>query len=304
MKTTLALVLAVTLVTAGAKACPCSGTSVGTAFLTTPSQSHAGAIIATTRVAIGAFDAQGAFRRLAEQQNETAQELVLRGALRAPEEVEWQLELGAARYRLASAGFAVDDLGIGDLMGRVRYTLRREDMPHSSPRLPGLSITGLLRAPLAAIANAGSNGLGTAGAQLGLGSWELGLGLEAQRMVAETFELWLSTEVAYRLPDEVLGRRRQLGPRWSFAVGGTREWAGWLGATVAVTSRMTGEAALSGKRLDGTAERLLSVVVSLSAFEAGGFRSIVGWSIDPPLQGLSRNVAATTALSLSLSAAR
>jgi hypothetical protein len=174
-------------------------------------------------------------------------------------------------------------------------------MPHESPLLPAVAVAALLRVPLGTIADGRTESFGSGGAQLGLGAWELGAGIEARRSLTPSFQLMLGGEAAYRFEDHVLGRQRRLGPRADVALGARVLHAAWLSSSVAVRGRLTGDVSLSGRRLEGTAERLFSFVVGTAVFDAASrFRSSVTLSVDPPIGSLSVGSTAAAALSVSL----
>lgn len=309
MKRPGATLAALSLVATGATrawSCPCSDDPSAGAFLTRAGERYALSLLASSRRAQGAFDVSGAFHALGDGELQASEELLLRGALRAPERLEWQLELGASSYRFRTQRVFDDQVGLGDAQLRARYALRREGMPHESLRWPALSAAAFVRAPLGAMTTSRPSSFGSGGAQLGLGAWELGAACDVSRTVLfPELVPFASLEVGYRLPDDSLGRDRQLGPRLSLALGARFEAAPWLSASLAVAGRFVDDVRLSGRALDGTAERLVSVAAALGASDAAtGFRSSLGLSVDPPLRGLSLNAVATTALSVSLGVSR
>jgi hypothetical protein len=96
-----------------------------------------------------------------------------------------------------------------------------------------------------------------------------------------------------------------LGPRWDATLGARFEPLPWLGATLAVSSRVTGDVMLGARKLAGTGERLLSLALGAGVYDAHtGLRSSVTWSVDPPVGEFSRATAATSALSVALGFAR
>jgi hypothetical protein len=270
--------------------------------MTTTAETYSAALSVSSRRSLGQFDAHGKLRRLAATELEASEELLLRLALRAPRALEWQAELGAASYRFHTQSFAEQRRGLGDAALSGRYQLLEESMPHEPP-WPALSVTGLLRAPLGAVASQQSS-FGSGGVQLGLGTWELGGGVELQRSLGQV-GLWWSAEFAYRLADQALGRPRKLGPRADLLFGTNLPLADWLSASASLAARFVGDVSLSGHTLEGTGERLLSVAGALSARDtARGFRSSVGLSLDPPFEGLSKNTTATWALNATLGFSR
>jgi hypothetical protein len=77
--------------------------------------------------------------------------------------------------------------------------------------------------------------------------------------------------------------------------------ATWLGASLSLRWRVTGDAELDGRRLDGTGERLWTAVLGASIFDAPSrWRSGVTLSLDPPLSGVSRGSTAAVALGVSV----
>jgi hypothetical protein len=285
-----------------ARACPCSDEASSASGLVREDERYAVALVATSRRALGRFDALGQYRPLGDGEGEWSEELLLRAGLRLPRRLEWVGEVGSARYRLHAPGFIERQDGIGDALLRVRYSALDEAMPHEAVPLPAVSLSALLRAPLGAAASSGGTGsFGSGGAQRGLGAWELGAGAELKRSLLPALELGLSGEAAYRFEDHALGPARRLGPRLEAALGVRLLPVDWLASTIAIRLRTTGDVSLSGRALEGTSERLWSVVLGAAVYERGSrLRSSVTLSVDPPLGSLSKGATAATALGVSL----
>jgi hypothetical protein len=286
-----------------AEACPCSDDAGGGSGLVREDERYAASLVATSRHALGRFDAFGHYSALGATEGEAAEELLLRAGLRLPQRVEWLGELGYAAYRFHAPGLQRERAGIGDALLHVRVKLRDEGMPHESRWLPALAVAGLLRAPLGTIADRHDTSFGSGGAQLGLGAWELGAGLEARRTLIPKLELLLGTEAAFRFEDHVLGpsRARQLGPRADVSLGARALPSDWFAATVALRARFSGDVTLDERRLAGTGERLWSVVLGAAFFERSSrLRSSVTLSLDPPVQSFSVGSTAAAALSVAL----
>jgi hypothetical protein len=292
---------ALALATARAGACPCSDDAGSFASLVRRDERYAAALVATSRSALGRFDALGRYAALAAGERETSEELLLRVGVRLPERVEGLAELGYSSYRFNTFSARQRQDGVGDALGHVRYRLLDEAMPHAGWPWPSLALGALVRAPLGALARDRAASFGSGGAQRGLGAWELGGGLELARSLSPELELSLGGEAAYRFEDHVLGPARRLGPRVDLALGARALPASWLGASLALRVRATGDVSLSGRRLDGTSERLWTVVAGANFYDAWSrLRSAVTLSVDPPLPGLSRGSTAAVALGVSL----
>lgn len=268
---------------------------------------YAVALVATSRRALGQFDAFGQYNALGAAEGEASEELLLRVGLRAPRRVEWLGELGYASYRFHAPRRFEQRAGLGDALLRARVTLREEGMPHESRWLPAFALSGLLRAPLGVLAQNRTASFGSGGAQLGLGAWELGVGFDASRSLVPKLELLLGAEGAYRFDDHVLGRARRLGPRLDATLGARVSPSAWLATSLALRARMTADAALgdraggAARRLEGTAERLWSIVLGASVYERKSqLRSSLSLSVDPPLGSFSVGSTAATALSVGL----
>jgi hypothetical protein len=284
-----------------ARACPCSDDAGSASSIVRGDERYALAIVATSRVALGRFDALGRYGAFRSGERETAQELLLRAGVRAFQRWEWLAELGGASYRLVTPSLSEQHRGVGDGLFHWRYEARDEDMPHERWRLPAVAVSAVLRAPFGSLAAGRSSGFGSGGAQLGLGAWELGGGLELKRAVAPSWELLLAGEAAYRFEDQVLGRTRRLGPRADAAVALRVLATDWFSTSLSLRARFTGDVTLEGKPLEGTAERLWSVVVGAAVYDrTTRFRSALTLSAEPPLETLSMGSTATAALSLSL----
>jgi hypothetical protein len=262
---------------------------------------YAAALVATSRRALGRFDALGHYRALGDGEGEWSEELLLRAGLRLPRRFEWLGELGYARYRLHAPGFVERQNGIGDALLRARYAAVDEGMPHQAFPMPAIAVGALLRAPLGAATNSGATSFGSGGAQRGLGAWELGAGADLKRSLLPALELGLSAEAAYRFEDHALGSARRLGPRVEGALGVRLLPLDWLASTLAIRLRTVGDVSLSGRSLDGTSERLWSFVAGAAVFDRGSrLRSSITLSYDPPLGALSKGSTSAAALGVSL----
>lgn len=299
----LLLALLSSLVARGAGACPCSDDAGGGSALVREDERYAASLVATSRHALGRFDAFGNYSALGRLEAEASEELLLRAGVRLPRRVEWLGELGYAAYRFHAPGVVEGRSGVGDALLHVRVGVREEDMPHESVRLPALWLSALVRAPLGVLARSRTSSFGSGGAQLGLGAWELGVGAEAKRAILPRLDLLLGVEAAYRFEDHVLGpsRPRQLGPRADVALGARVLPSDWFVTSAALRLRMTGDVTLDERRLAGTAERLWSIVVGAAVYERSSkLRSSITLSIDPPLGSLSVGSTAAAALSVAL----
>lgn len=262
---------------------------------------YAAALVATSRSALGRFDALGHYAALGAQERETSEELLLRAGFRLPARFEWLAELGYSAYRFHAPSVVERQSGLGDALVHARYRAVDEAMPHASFPAPALSLSALVRAPLGALAKDRAGSFGSGGAQRGLGAWELGGGLELMRSLWPELQVSLAGEGAYRFQDHVLGLARRLGPRFDATLATRVLPARWLSASLALRLRMTGDVSLGGQTLDGTSERLWTVIVGASVSdERSRFRSAVTLSTDPPLAGWSRGSTAAMALGVSL----
>ncbi len=279
--------------------CPCSDDAGSAVSLVREDERYAVALSWSARRALGRFDTWGKYRELAADEAELGEELLLRAGLRAPRRWEWLGELGYSAYRAHAAGFDERQTGLGDALIRVRYSAFDEAMPHASVPWPAVIVSALVRAPLGSVASEAGTSFGSGGASRGLGGWGVGAGLELRRSLTPALELWLGGEAAHRFEDHVLGRARRLGPRLEAALGSRVSVAPWLSSTVALRLRSIGDVELERRSLPGTSERLLSVVLGLTAFDRPSrFRSAVTLSLDPP--AVSRGATAGAALGVSL----
>lgn len=295
------LALGLVLLAGRARACPCSDDGGGGSGVLRDDERYAASMLATSRHALGRFDAFGRYSRLGEAEREASEELLLRVGLRWPQRVEWLGELGYAAYRLHAPGLVEQTSGMGDALLHARVRLRDEGMPHENPWLPAVTATALVRAPLGVMAAHRTTSFGSGGAQLGLGAWELGLGAEAKRSLVPSFELLLAGELAYRFQDHVLGSPRRLGPRADLGLGARLLPNAWFSMSAALRARLTGEVTIGGRALAGSAERLCSFVVGAAVYEPRSrLRSSVTLSVDPPWSSLSIGSTAAAALSVAL----
>jgi hypothetical protein len=285
-------------------ACPCSDDG-GPSSLVREDELYAAALVATSRHALGHFDAFGRYDALGSRDGETSEELLLRAGLRLPRRVEWLGELGYASYRFHTQSRVEARTGVGDALLRARMTLRDEGMPHESRWLPALALAGLLRVPLGALADNRSAGFGSGGAQLGLGAWELGVGFDVARSIVPDLQLFIAAEGAYRFEDHVLGQARRLGPRFDATFGTRLTPTAWFASTLALRGRVTADVTLgeggAARSLPGTAERLWSVVLGAAIYAPKSrLRSSLTLSVDPPLASFSVGSTAAAALSVAL----
>jgi hypothetical protein len=295
------LTLALSLPARSAICCPCSDEAGSAGGLVRADERYAASLLATSRRALGRFDALGRYSALGSAEGEWSEELLLRAGLRVPRRLEWLTELGYSRYRLHTTSFVERQNGIGDALLRVRYSAFDEGMPHEAFPAPAVLFSALLRAPLGAAANNGAASFGSGGAQRGLGAWELGAGIELKRSLLPTLELGLVGEAAYRFQDHALGPARRLGPRVEAALGARVLPLDWFSSTLAVRLRTVGDVSLAGRSLEGTAERLWSIVLGAAVYDRGSrLRSSVTLSVDPPLGTLSKGSTAAAALGVSL----
>lgn len=295
------LTWALCLVAPSALGCPCSDEASSANGLVREDERYAASLVATSRRALGRFDALGRYRALGDREGEWSEELLLRAGMRLPRRVEWLAELGYSSYHLHAPGFIEQQTGPGDALLRARFAAFDEGMPHERVRLPGLVLSAMVRAPLGAAASDGSESFGSGGAQRGLGAWEVGAGLELKRSLWPALELGLMGEAAYRFEDHALGAPRRLGPRLDAALGARLLPLDWLTGTLALRLRTIGDVEYAGRSLEGTSERLGSVVLGASVFDPRSrLRSSVTFSVDPPLARLSKGSTAAAALGVSL----
>lgn len=258
-------------------------------------------LVSTTRSALGYFDAHGRYRAVAADEGESSQELLLRLGARAPRDLEWQVELGGASYRMHAGDFSESALGVGDAIARGRYTLRQESMPHEAWPLPAVAFGLALRAPLGTLADGRSQGFGSGGAQLGLGAWELGASADASRSLLPELALSLAGEVAYRFADHVLGPERRLGSRADLTLGLSALPSDAFSVTLALHARVTADVTFDGRRLEGTGERQATAVVGIGHFDQRSrVRTSITLSVDPPWRLLGQSSTSTVAASCAL----
>ena len=294
------LSLALLFACRAAAACPCSDDAGSAAGLVRADERYAVSLVASSRRALGSFDAFGHYRPLVAAEGESSEEMLLRAGLRLPQRLEWLGELGYASYRFHAPGVVERQGGVGDAILHARYVALEQGMPHQGGLL-GLGVSGLVRAPLGSLASERSSSFGSGGAQLGLGAWEAGAGLELERRLWPKLELTLGGEAAYRFEDHVLGSSRRLGPRADVVLALRSSPSAWLSASVAVRARFTADVTFAGRRLDGTRERLGSLVLGATIFEpASRLRSSVTFSVDPPVAAFSVGSTAAAALSVAL----
>jgi hypothetical protein len=298
---TSARILAALLLPCSALACPCSDDAGSSVSLARPDERFAVSVAATSRYALGRFDAHGEYHALGPAEAESSEELLLRAALRLPARLEWLGELGYASYRFHAAQLVEKQAGFGDFALRARYTLVTESMPHEATHWPALALSGLLRAPLGQLARDRSTSFGSGGPQLGLGAWEAGGGIDASRSLLSWLDVSLAVEAAYRFEDHALSKARRLGPRLEAALGARVSPNGWLSSSCAVRARVTGDVRYGGETLPNTGERLLGVVVGAAVYDEGtGFRASLTLSLDPPVQLFSAGATAAGAVGVAL----
>ncbi len=273
--------------------------------LVRPGERYAVALLASSRHAHGHFDAFGRYAALGPGEAETSEELRIRVGLRFPQSLEWLAELGYAAYRFNAPSIWEKTAGLGDGLLRARYLLLDDAMPHRGPSLARVGVSSVVRLPIGGISGGRSVSFGSGGAQLGLGAWELGAGVDASRELWQKLRLSLSSEGAWRLPDNALGRQRTLGPRLDLAVAASYEASDGASASLALRERFTANVKLDERELAGTGERTFSLVAVAGLYDAAsGFRSSVTFSLEPALSGLSSGSTVATALGVALGVGR
>jgi hypothetical protein len=300
---TLGLALLTLVVARPALGCPCSDDAGSAASLTRRDERYAVSIVATSRQALGRFDAQGQYHALDQDEAEASEELLLRAGLRVTPRWEWLAELGAASYRLHAGRVVVHEDGFGDGALRSRFELWDEAMPHEAAPWPAVALSVLVRAPLAGGASSRTRSFGSGGAQLGLGAWELGAGFDLARSLpgALPLSLGLAVEGAYRFEDHSLGVTRRLGPRLDASLYGRAEANRVWSTSLGLRLRAAGDVIYAGDELPGTGERLFSVLWGAGFFDAAsGLRTSLTVALDPPLGLISSSATAAAAVGVAL----
>lgn len=295
-----------------APACPCRGSAGPSAPLTSQTEHWGVALTQSTEVVHGVWDPYGELRELGADEHNTLIDVALLGAYRPLARLELAAQASYSRHSVVAPGLSADGSGSGDALLRARWDAIDQPMPlHSSP-LPGLALALALRVPtgdqgtdVSGVTSGSTGSVGSSAASTTLGAWELALGVELSKSYGAHWAATLYGEGAYRLPDDTLGIDRQLGPRALGQVG--VRYIPAAGVSIGAFSDVgwESEIAFDGERLNGTAQRRVSVGAYTSwRLSPSGLRGGISLRHSPLLDELSANALASTSLAVSLGVAR
>ena len=276
------VLMVLTLWTARAHACSCSGQGPASA-LTRPDQTFG--VRASERLVLGQgmFNAHGQYQAFAPSEYDRSTEYALLLAYRVRRlEVSGVLGYGARDAALSRV--ADRNVGLSDTLLRMRYEGVSEPEPWQNAVYPSLAVMATLRLPTADA---------TGVAPRGLGATEFALGLSLERSFARVFRAGLLAEFAGRLPDTTFGVDRQLGPRASAELTLAYFATPDLVISALAGTRWEGNVSVQRRVRSGTAQRLTEIGAAIS-FQPWSSPLRAGFAerYAPPIDGLSANTVA------------
>jgi hypothetical protein len=276
------LFTALTLWSARASACSCSGQGPASA-LTRPDQSFGARGSERFVLGQGLFNAHGEYQAFGPRESDRSTEYALLVAYRVQRlELSGVLGYGARDVALGSA--AERSAGLSDTSLRMRYEGIDEPMPWQSAIYPSLAMMATLRLP-----SANAEGL----APRGLGTTEFALGVSLERSLTRVLRAGLFAEFAGRLPDTTLGLTRQLGPRASAELTLAYFATPDLVLSALIGSRWEGNVSVQARVQSGTAQRLTEIGAAISLQPwTSPLRAGFAQRYAPAIDGLSANTLA------------
>jgi hypothetical protein len=288
--------VAMSMLNATALACACGVPGLDSA-LTSKRDRWGVRLGETVSVGHGRWDAHGRYRALAPSDHDYRYDFEALVAVRPLPRWEVSASTSLTRVSRSESGASVSALGLGDTFARARYELLDESAPHDEGvPWPALALLGSLRLPTAEASEAGS---------LGLGAYEVAIGVSLERSIDAHFRLGASVVIAERARDDSLGAPRKLGPRVTSQVIG---WY-WPTANVALSlaSNLTWEDEVSydGHRQVGSGFRQWQVGAGVALQpEGSSVRPGVRVRYAPPLAGVGVGGLGETTVDLYLAYSR
>jgi hypothetical protein len=288
-----------------AQACgSCRGPGGAGSALTAPWQRWGVSLTETMRLGHGIFDSRGGYRSFGPESHDRVIELGASAAYRPIDAIELGGTMAYGNVLVGGPSFRSGRAALGDLGLRARWEALDEpaiELPGGSRR-PSLGVTLSLRVPTGTVDRSGDSGsgpspgtVGSTATSQGLGTTEVALAIDMRKTFAQRWQLGAVVEGAWRAPDESIGLRRALGPR-----GLVRLMAIMFEGDVTVGAfvDLAAETGVSygGRVSPESAQRSFSLGTSASLKTDLGLRSGLALAYQPPIDGVSMNAVAATAL--------
>jgi len=288
-----------------AEACgSCRGPGGAGSALTAPWQRYGASLTETMRLGHGIFDSKGHYRSFGAGSYDRVIELGMSAAYRPIDDIEIGATTAYGNVLVGGPSFRSGRAALGDLALRVRWEVLDEpaiELPSGSRR-PSLGLTLAVRVPTGTVDRSGDGGsgpspgtVGSTATSQGLGTTEVALAIDVRKTFAQRFQIGAVVEGAWRAPDDSIGLHRSLGPR------GLARLMGLVfedDVTVGVFVDLAAEAdvAYDGRTSKDSGQRSMSIGTSASLKTDLGFRSGLALAYQPPIDGVSINAVAATAL--------
>lgn len=293
-----------------ASACPCQGSSGPGAAITSQMNTYGFSVIETARLVHGAWLPNGKYTPLGSNNFQWLFDLAFGAAYRPIRHLELGLQSAFGRQSVSAPSFSSQRTGFGDTTLNARWEAVDEPMPFEKKAfpIPAVAVIAKLRTPTGTVTRTNQLGsgrtgsIGTTASSQGLGTWEPALALDLQRTFARRkAQANLAGEFAYRLPDDALGRDRQLGPRLLAQLNVRYLATSRIGVGVVTDLGWEGDVAYNGQRVPGTAQRLWSIGgFGYYTVPDVGLRSGLMVRYAPPVNGINVNAIGATSISVSL----
>ena len=292
-------------VSSNAGACgSCRGPGGAGSALTAPWQKWGVSLTETMRLGHGIFDANRRYRSFGPDSHDRVLELGIAAAFRPVDAIELGATTAYGHVMVAGPSFRSGRAALGDLGLRARWEVLDEpaiELPGGSRR-PSLGLTLSLRIPTGVVDRTGDSGagpspgtVGSTATSQGLGTTEIALAVDVRRTFAQKWQIGAVVEGAWRAPDESIGLTRSLGPRGLARVMAMRfEGDVTVGAFVDLAAET--DVSYGGRRSPESGQTAMSLGASASLKTESGLRSGLALSYQPPIDGISRNAVAATAL--------
>lgn len=290
---------------AAAEACgSCRGPGGAGSALTAPWQRWGVSLTETMRLGHGIFDSRGGYRSFGSESHDRVIELGASVAFRPVEIIELGVTTAYGHVLVGGPSFRSGRAALGDVGLRARWEVIDEPAIEltGGSRRPSLGLTFSVRAPTGTVDRTGDSGagpspgtVGSTATSQGLGTTELALAVDVRRTFMQRFQLGAVVEGAWRAPDESIGLRRELGPRGLVRLMGI-VFQGDITLGAFVDLAMETDVAYGGRRSPESAQRSFALGLSASMKTDLGLRSGLALSYQPPIEGVSMNAVAATAL--------
>jgi hypothetical protein len=295
------------LLTRGALACPCQGSSGPAAGVTSPSERLGASFTETTRFVAGAWRPNGTYAPLAPGERVASEDVTAIVGYRPVVPVEFSVETAVGHQSSTSPDFHMARTAFGDTTVRARWDAVDEPMPYQHPRIPWPAVTLLLSLRMPTSPSGRSDFSGTTGSvgasatSEGLGAWEPSLGAALVRTFGPRFQASAYLEAAVRSADTYLGRERHLGPRVFAQIGARYAPTPTTGIGVLTDYGWESEVAFDGRTDPDTSQRVWGVgAFCYLRAEPSRLRwgALVHYA--PPVDGIGKNASQSTSVAVSL----